>query len=79
MPRKPPSLIVPKAQAAVDAGPPKEPIHTGKDGKQLRITAKVRFTAGSGAKARTLRLVYQRCSKAAVTFGDRGSWRMRVR
>jgi hypothetical protein len=30
-----------------------------------RITAKVRFTADSGAKARTLRLVYQRC-KAAV-------------
>jgi hypothetical protein len=37
MPRKPPSLIAPKAQAVVDAGPPKEPIHTGKDGKQLRI------------------------------------------
>jgi hypothetical protein len=31
-----------------------------------RITAKVRFTADSGAKARTLHLVYQRCSKAAV-------------
>jgi hypothetical protein len=31
-----------------------------------RITAKVRFAAGSGAQARTLRLVYQRCSKAAV-------------
>jgi hypothetical protein len=27
-----------------------------------RITAKVRFTANSGAKTRTLRLVYQRCS-----------------
>jgi hypothetical protein len=32
----------PKAQAAVDAGSPKEPIHIGKDGRQLRITAKVR-------------------------------------
>jgi ice-binding like protein len=31
-----------------------------------RITARVRFTAPSGAKARRLRLVYQRCSKAAV-------------
>jgi hypothetical protein len=31
-----------------------------------RITAKVRFTTNSGATARTLRLVYQRCSKAAV-------------
>jgi hypothetical protein len=31
-----------------------------------RITARVRFTAASGAKARTLRLVYQRCSRAAV-------------
>jgi len=31
-----------------------------------RITAKVRFTAGSGAQARTLRLVYQRCSQGAV-------------
>jgi hypothetical protein len=31
-----------------------------------RITAKVRFTADSGATARTLRLVYQRCAKAAV-------------
>jgi hypothetical protein len=31
-----------------------------------RITAKVRFTASSGAKTRTLRLVYQRCSKAAA-------------
>ena len=31
-----------------------------------RITAKVRFTAASGAKGRTLGLVYQRCSKAGV-------------
>jgi Ice-binding-like len=31
-----------------------------------RISAKVRFAAGSGAKARTLRLVYRRCSTAAV-------------
>jgi Ice-binding-like len=31
-----------------------------------RITAKARFMAGSGAKARTLRLVYQRCSQGAV-------------
>jgi hypothetical protein len=31
-----------------------------------RITATVRFSAGSGAKARRLRLVYVRCSKAAV-------------
>jgi hypothetical protein len=31
-----------------------------------RITATVGFTADSGAKARTLRLVYQRCAKAAV-------------
>jgi hypothetical protein len=31
-----------------------------------RIAAKVRFTAGSGATARTLRLIYQRCSKGAV-------------
>jgi hypothetical protein len=31
-----------------------------------RITAKVSFTADSGAKARPLRLVYQRCSKVAV-------------
>jgi hypothetical protein len=31
-----------------------------------RITARVRFTASSGARARTLRLVYKRCSKAAV-------------
>jgi len=31
-----------------------------------RITAKVRFTAAGAIKARTLRLVYQRCSKAAV-------------
>jgi hypothetical protein len=31
-----------------------------------RVTAKVRFAAGGGAKARTLRLVYQRCSKAAL-------------
>jgi hypothetical protein len=31
-----------------------------------RITVKVSFTADSGANARTLRLVYQRCSKAAV-------------
>jgi hypothetical protein len=31
------------------------------------ITAEVRFTADSGAKTRTLRLVYRRCSKAAVT------------
>jgi hypothetical protein len=29
-----------------------------------RITAKVRFTAGSGTKARTLHLAYQRCSAA---------------
>jgi hypothetical protein len=34
--------------------------------KVHRITAKVRFTATSAAKARTLRLVYQRCSTAAV-------------
>jgi ice-binding like protein len=32
-----------------------------------RITAKIRFTAASGAKARTLRLVYQRRSTAAVS------------
>jgi hypothetical protein len=31
-----------------------------------RITARVRFTAGSGAKARTLRLLYQRCSTAGA-------------
>ncbi|MEA2274561.1 MAG: hypothetical protein QOI98_3269 [Solirubrobacteraceae bacterium] len=31
-----------------------------------RITAKVRFTAGRGATARTLRLVYQGCSQGAV-------------
>ena len=31
-----------------------------------RITAKIRFTPRSGAKARRLRLVYQRCSTAAV-------------
>jgi hypothetical protein len=31
-----------------------------------RITARVRFTAGSGAKARTLHLVYQRCSTAGA-------------
>jgi Ice-binding-like len=31
-----------------------------------RITAKVHFVAGSGAKARTLRLVYQRCSVAGA-------------
>jgi Ice-binding-like len=31
-----------------------------------RITAKVRFTANSAAKTRTLRLIYQRCSKAAA-------------
>jgi hypothetical protein len=31
-----------------------------------RITAKVRFVAGSGAKTRTLRLVYQRCSVAGA-------------
>ena len=31
-----------------------------------RITAKVRFTTPSGAKLRTLRLVYQRCSTAAT-------------
>jgi hypothetical protein len=30
------------------------------------ITARVRFTAGSGATARTLRLVYTRCSKAGA-------------
>jgi len=30
-----------------------------------RITARVRFTAGSATKARTLRLVYQRCSTTA--------------
>ena len=28
-----------------------------------RVTARVRFTAASGMKARTLRLVYQRCAK----------------
>jgi hypothetical protein len=38
----------------------------GQDFEAHRITAKVRFTAGSGAQARTLRLVYQRCSKGAV-------------
>jgi hypothetical protein len=34
--------------------------------KVHRITAKIRFTAASGAKTRTLRLVYQRRSTAAV-------------
>lgn len=31
-------------------------------GGRHRITAKVRFSANSATKARTLRLVYQRCS-----------------
>jgi hypothetical protein len=31
-----------------------------------RVTARVRFMAGSGLRSRTLSLVYQRCSKAAV-------------
>jgi Ice-binding-like/Bacterial Ig domain len=31
-----------------------------------RVTARVRFTTASGARTRTLRLVYQRCSTAAV-------------
>jgi hypothetical protein len=31
-----------------------------------RITARIRFTAASGAAARTLRLVYQRCSTAGA-------------
>jgi hypothetical protein len=31
-----------------------------------RLTARVRFAAGSGAAARTLRLVYQRCSPAGA-------------
>ena len=31
-----------------------------------RISARVRFTAASGATARTLRLVYQRCSRAGA-------------
>jgi hypothetical protein len=38
----------------------------GQDLGAHRITAKIRFTAGSGAQRRTLRLVYQRCSKGAV-------------
>jgi hypothetical protein len=38
----------------------------GQDSRVHRITARVRFTAGSGAKARTLRLVYQRCSTAGA-------------
>jgi len=31
-----------------------------------RVTARVRFMAGSGTRSRTLHLVYRRCSKAAV-------------
>ena len=31
-----------------------------------RVTARVRFTTASGARSRTLRFVYQRCSAAAV-------------
>jgi hypothetical protein len=31
-----------------------------------RVTAKVRFTASSAAKSRTLRLVYLRCANAAA-------------
>jgi hypothetical protein len=36
-----------------------------------RITARVRFTAASGAKTRRLRLVYRRCSTAQAQAGPR--------
>jgi hypothetical protein len=38
----------------------------GQDSRVHRITARIRFTAGSGAAPRTLRLVYTRCSKAGA-------------
>lgn len=38
----------------------------GQDSSMHRITARVRFSAASGAPARRLRLVYARCSKVAA-------------
>jgi hypothetical protein len=38
----------------------------GQDSRVHRITARIRFTASSGAASRTLRLVYTRCSKTGA-------------
>jgi hypothetical protein len=41
----------------------------GQDSRVHRITARIRFTASSGAAPRTLRLVYTRCSKPGAGAG----------